>query len=322
MPATRKKETKDGTVYYEIAVSRGRGKSRPTMNWYPPANWGQKAIDRELAKVAAEFERKVKKGEIVSKKEEQDQAKQEAFEASKVKSLKEYCEEIYMPEIKVKRSENTRANYQSYLNNWIYPALGDFKIPEITITQIESLFTTMQEAKKSHATVVKVYTILRGVFKKNYKGKKAFENPMLFVERPTPCKGEEKKKKPEAYTAKELLYIHQCLEKEPLQWRALVYFLSDSGTRRGECCGLQWDNLNFQMNTATICGSLGYTPEMGVFYDSTKNDTVWTIDVDPFVMDLLWRLKIEQIKNGIISPYVFTQAGSDKPIILRAPHAT
>ena len=60
MASTRKRTTKDGQIFYEIRVSRGRGKSYLTTRWYPPEGWGQKAIERTLAKEASEFESKKK----------------------------------------------------------------------------------------------------------------------------------------------------------------------------------------------------------------------------------------------------------------------
>lgn len=71
MPTIRKMQNKSGT-FYEIAVSRGRKQSRVFTRWYVPDGWSQRAIDRELTKVAAEFERRVKDGEIVTHKEQQD----------------------------------------------------------------------------------------------------------------------------------------------------------------------------------------------------------------------------------------------------------
>lgn len=59
MASTRKLKTKDGREFYEISVSRGRGKSRLTRRWYPPDGWSRKAIERELAAVAADFERQI-----------------------------------------------------------------------------------------------------------------------------------------------------------------------------------------------------------------------------------------------------------------------
>jgi len=46
MPSTRKMTTKSGKVFYEISVSRGRGKSRLTRRWYAPEGWSKKAIER------------------------------------------------------------------------------------------------------------------------------------------------------------------------------------------------------------------------------------------------------------------------------------
>mgnify|MGYP003249124007 CR=1 FL=1 len=45
MPSTRKMTSKSGKVFYEISVSRGRGKSRLTRRWYAPDGWSKKAID-------------------------------------------------------------------------------------------------------------------------------------------------------------------------------------------------------------------------------------------------------------------------------------
>lgn len=319
MASTRELSTKNGQRCYEIIVSMGRGNPQLTSKWYPQKGWSQRTIDRELEKAKVEFERKCKAGEVVSKKVAKERAQKEAQEKSQIKTLKQYCEAIYMPELAIRCSENTRSSYQSNLNNWIYPALGDFLMPDITATQIEALFLSMQKQNKSHSTVVKVYTILKGVFKKAFKGKNAAENPMLIVDRPRPRKGEIRKKTPEAYTAKEILYIRECLENEPLVWKALIYFMSDSGLRRGECCALQWKDLDFKNCTARICGSLGYTAEKGVFYDSTKADKIWTIDIDPFVIDLLRQLKLEQMRSGKVSTYVFTQKGSTDPIHPQSP---
>lgn len=70
MPSIREKQTKDGRTFYEIQVSRGRSRSRLTSRWYPPEGWSKKAIDRELAKVAAEFERRCDNGEAISRAEQ------------------------------------------------------------------------------------------------------------------------------------------------------------------------------------------------------------------------------------------------------------
>ena len=318
MASTRKLNTKDGQIFYEIIVSRGRGKSQLTTRWYPPKGWSQKAIDRELVKVKAEFERKVKAGEIVSREEQAELDRQKAAEAALIKTLRQYCTAVFMPALMVRCSENTRASYQGNLDNWILPALGDLKVPDITAAQIEALLLSIQAQGKSHGTAVKIYTILQGIFKKARKDGTIQANPMELVDRPKPRKDEIKATDAEAYTAKEVQEILKYLNQEPLKWRAFVHLLIDTGVRRGECCGLQWMDIDFKANTITIKGNLCYTPKKGVYLDTPKNGKTRTIDVDPDVMELLKQLRREQA-GKILSPYVFTQEDTADPMHPHSP---
>ena len=85
MASSRKRTTKDGQIFYEIRVSRGRGKSHLTTRWYPPKGWGQKAIDQALAKEMAEFEHQCQAGEVVSRAEQKESDLQQKREAAKSK---------------------------------------------------------------------------------------------------------------------------------------------------------------------------------------------------------------------------------------------
>lgn len=270
MPSTRKLETKDGRAFYEISVSRGRGKSRLTRRWYPPEGWSRKAIERELAAVAAEFERQSDAGEVISRAEQKDREAQAAAEAAKILTFRQYGERVFMPSKTVTMSENSRSNYQGYLDKKIYPALGDLKLPEITPAQITALLLDIQAEGKAHSTVIKVYTILHSFFKMAYLGDIIDRNPMDKVERPKPRKGEVKESGPLAYTPSEVQKIVAGLEREPLKWRALVHLLIDTGIRRGECCALQWKNIDFATGAVSIRGNLCYTKAKGVYLDTPK----------------------------------------------------
>ena len=150
MPSARKMTTKSGKVFYEISVSRGRGKSRLTRRWYAPEGWSKKAIERELAAVSAEFELQCDTGEAISRAEQHEKgpreaaeaaakAAQQAAEAAKILTLRQYGERVFMPAKAVTMSENGRSGYQNCLDRRIYPALGDMKMPEITPAQITAL---------------------------------------------------------------------------------------------------------------------------------------------------------------------------------------
>ena len=145
-------------MFYEISVSRGRGKSRLTRRWYPPDGWSRKAIERELARVAAEFERQSDAGEVITRAEQREREAEAEREAAKILTLRQYGEQVFMPAKGVTMSENARSSYQGNLNRWIYPALGDVKLPEITPAQLSALLLSMQAQGKAQGTVLKVYT--------------------------------------------------------------------------------------------------------------------------------------------------------------------
>lgn len=318
MASTRQKTTASGQPFYEIRVSRGRGKSYLTKRWYPPDGWSKRAIDRELTKVAAEFERQAAAGEVISREEQKEKDLQAKREAAKILSLKQYGETVFMPSKAVTMSENGRYTYQLNLDHWIYPALGDLKMPDITPANITALLLDMQSQGKAHATAVKTYTVLSSLFKMAYLGDAVPVNPMDKVERPKPRKDEGTGKSVEAYTPEQIQQIIFAVQAEPLKWQCYFRLLIDTGIRRGECSALRWENVNFKENTITIAGNLCYTPDKGTYLDTPKSGKTRLVDVDPAVMSLLRQLRQEQAST-CISPWVFTQENSPEPMHPQTP---
>lgn len=318
MPSIREKQTKDGRTFYEIQVSRGRARSRLTSRWYPPEGWSQKAINRELTKVAAEFERRCDAGEAISRAEQKEVDLLQKQEAARVQTLRQYGESVFMPAKAVTISENSRCSFQGNLDRWIYPALGELRMPDITAANISALLLDMQAQGKAHATCVKVYTVLNSLFKMAYLSDTIPKNPMDKVERPKQRKDEVRTQEPEAYTVEEVQRILSCLDQEPIKWRAMIRLLVDTGIRRGECCGLQWKDVDFKGNTITVAGNLCYTPQKGIYLDTPKNGKARTIDVDPDVIALLQQLRLQQADHAI-SAFVFTQDNSAEPMHPQSP---
>ncbi len=61
-----------------------------------------------------------------------------------------------------------------------------------------------------------------------------------------------KASEPAAYTAEEVKRLLAVLKDEPLKWQALIRLLIDTGIRRGECCALKWQNVNFKTGEIRI----------------------------------------------------------------------
>lgn len=318
MPSARKRFNKAGQAFYEIRVSRGRDKSYMTRRWYVPDGWSQKAIDRELASVAAEFERQCNAGEAISRAEKREKAAQEAAEAARILTLKQYGERVFMPAKAITMSENGRASYQNCLDKKVYPVLGDVKMPEITPAQITALLLEIQATGKAHATVIKVYTVLHSLFKMAYMGDMIDRNPMDKVERPKPRKGETKAEAPAAYTAEEVCKLLDAMDTEPLKWRALVHLLIDTGIRRGECCALKWENIDFKSGEITIAGNLCYTSAKGIYMDSPKSGHKRTVYAGEDTTAILRQLRAEQATKAL-SAFVFTKESSSEPMHPQSP---
>ena len=326
MPSTRKKKTKDGREYYEIRVSRGRGQSYLTTRWYVPEGWGQKAIDKELTKEAADFERKVKAGEVVSRAEAKQKAEQEREEAAKaaaeearLPTLERFATEKFMPKIAVDCAENTRASYQTNLDTWIIPAVGGLKMKDITPADLQGILDGMKAQGKAHGTVLKVHVVLSSLFRTAKKAKVILNNPMADVDRPAPRPDEVIKNEAAlALTAEELSYVLDCIGKAPLKWQAFIALAADTGARRGELCGLLWKDVDWKSGMVKFEGNLQYSKEKGVYRTIPKTKKIREVDLGPDTLTILRAWRTEQSEK-CISQYVFTKENSPEPMFPQSP---
>ncbi len=319
MASIKLNETKDGRRFFQISVSRGYGKSPYKTRWYWPDGWSKRTAEREAAKQAAAFELACKNGEVLNRAQEREKAAQEAAEAAKLKTVRQYADGVFMPMKEAIFSENARSSYRMFLDKHIFPALGDVLLTEVSPAMIAKLLVDFQRAGYAHATAVKLYNILNGVFEMAFLDDSIPANPMLKVKRPAPRKGEQPKEEADkAYTVEELHYIFSCAAQEPLQWQTYISLAADTGLRRGELCGLQWADIDFKAGAVTVRRNLQYTPASGVYATSPKNGKVRVVDVGADVLALLKELREEQSRS-CISAWCFSQDGTAEPMHPQSP---
>ena len=121
MASTVLKTTKEGKAFYLIRVHPTADKE-VSRRWYVPEGWSKTAIKRELTKVAAEFERQVKAGEILNRAERAAVEAKRAAEEARISSFKSYVEKVYMPGVVARCSETTRTCYGLLFKNNIFPS--------------------------------------------------------------------------------------------------------------------------------------------------------------------------------------------------------
>lgn len=317
MASTTKKTTKDGREYYEIRCRVSRERPTLTTRWYIPEGWSQKAIDRELVKVSADFERRCKAGEVLSRTEQKAQDAAAAAAEAQIKTVKEYAQKVYLPSVKITCSEATRDGYTRLLEGHLFPALGDVKMPEITPAQITALLLDRQKTM-AHNSVVKLYAVLNRLFTSAYMDDTITVNPMWKVQRPKPRKDEKGKDGVSAFTADELRHIMDCLKNEPLKWQVYVRVLIETGMRRGEGCGLQWECVDFDNLTVTVCRAAYYTKDAGSYVSNTKNGKSRTVSISADLAELMKRYRAEQAEKHL-SKWVFTQEGTSECMFSQSP---
>lgn len=342
MASTKLMTTKDGKQYYKIRVRMGRDGATLSTSWYVPEGWSQKAIDRELKKVSAEFELKCKAGEIISRADQkaidEENARIAAIEAAKIQTFKQYGERVFMPSKRITTAEKTRAYYQCALDNHLYKAFGNIPLPELTSAQITEFFLSLQDSDLSHSTIIGIYVTLNQLIKMAYNDETIDRNPMDKVQRPRQRK-DEQKRAVDAFTTEELNTINKCLEAEPLKWRAMIRLIEDTGIRRGEACGLRWENIDFARNSALIKDNVCYTREKGIYIDSTKTGCEREVYFTSAVASLLKEYQKEQtaatkrrtkrlekehkplaFDKVVIPEYVFTEKGTNSPMHPDSPN--
>ena len=319
MASTKLMETKSGKRFFQITVSRGYGKAPYKTRWYWPDGWSRRTAEREAAKQAAEFERACAAGEVLNRAQEKEKAAQEAAEAAKLKTVRQYVDGVYMPTKETTFSENARSSYRMFLDKHILPVLGDMLLVDVSSAVITKLLVDFQRRGYAHASAVKLYNILNGVLTMAFLDDSIKINPMLKVKRPAPRKGEIVHEEGEkALTAQELSRVLSCVTQEPLKWQAYINLAADSGARRGELCGLQWSDVDWNKGTVTIRRNLQYTPAAGVYETSPKNGKTRTVDIGEETLALLLKLRREQSAEHL-SKWVFTQDGTADPMHPQTP---
>ena len=110
--------------------------------------------------------------------------------------------------------------------------------------------------------------------------------------------------------------IHQyidALENAPLQDRLFFHLTLNTGMRKGEVIGLDWNNVDLNNNTLTIVDNSQYIPGKGIIFQSTKRKSSdRTISIPAYVSDMLRELKAQQRENRLNAIHLWT-ANPDNP---------
>ena len=315
MASIKRDKDKHGNIVYRVSASNGRGR-RVSRTFRPEPTWSARTAKRELQKFAAELELQLAEGEISTKAENAEQKANEAAESARTKTLRQYGDQVFLPEKTLSLSEKSRESYTQLLRDHVYNALGDYMINKVSPAQLKALFMQLR-SEMAYSSVVKIYAVTNELFKYAMMDDTIKFNPMDKVSRPKQSKDDEVDESALFYTPDEVRYILSCLENEPLKWRAYVMLLVDTGCRRGEIGGIRWKSIDFNSSTIMIDRNILYTPSKGIYVSTPKGRKRRIVDISPEVLSLLKELQENQEPK---SEWVFTQRGKTDPMHPDSPN--
>ena len=297
---------KNGTKVYEIRVSRGRdpitGKQLTpyTMTWTIPENYSDKRAEREAAKVEGEFTARCKAGEVLTKQEEKEKRLKEVLEGLKQPTFNQY-KETFIAQIERERSQNTVLSYKRVLGR-AGKVWGEYRLSDITKSMCKKYVTELQDTYK-YKTMALHFDLLHNMFRIAADDEVILFSPMQTMKKPLRSKDSQQEDDDKAYSEEEVQHIMRCLENEKLEYKTLVYFMVDSGCRRGEVCGLTWDCVNLKTGEVEIKHNAQYFPHEGVKILSPKSGKERKIILNSTILTLMreWRREQAQwcFKQGI-----------------------
>lgn len=167
--------------------------------------------------------------------------------------LKEYVEPI--------ARYSTFITYQSYINNHIKPILGDKQIGKVTAQHVQQMYSQLLENGRVHRyidkgpglhpmTVRALHSMFRQTMDEAVKARIIPTNPTDGID---PPKREDSSAR--VLDGQQLSCFMQAIAQEPL-WNDFFYTEVTTGLRRGEICGLQWEDFDEDAGTLKICRTI------------------------------------------------------------------
>jgi len=188
--------------------------------------------------------------------------------AGKAKTVDEIYKEYLLHQVST--GEIERSTYSNSLysySKYIKPYLGDYVFASVDKTVLSGWLTKLYQAGLSQNTIHTTYARLKKVYNYFYNNGELLKDPFKGVKMPK--KGEPKV----THLTKEqmenvLSAVHSNYEKQdPMRIGILLTFYA--GLRRGEICGLRWNDIDFYKHTITVRSAVGVSS--GKDGDYTKN---------------------------------------------------
>lgn len=145
---------------------------------------------------------------------------------------------------------------------------GAGRIAETLGLSYKSTFEDIGKTEKlASGTIAQHHRLISDIMETAVRWGLVLDNPCRRV---TPPRTAHKRRV--ALSSEETLELFQCLSGAPEKYKTAVTVLLYSGLRKGELCGLKWDDISFENGVLTVNRTLSYYPRKGLFEDEPKTE--------------------------------------------------
>ena len=210
-------------------------------------------------------------------------------------TVSEWLDEWMKTFCAVKLKPLTYSSYEVAIRKHIKPAVGALKLQAVKGVHIQKLYNNMTAAGLSPKTVKNISAILHKAFSVAQKQGMVQGNPCDAAELP---KSAQKEIKP--LTDAEIPLFLQAIAGHPMENAYALCLLA--GLREGECLGLSWPQVDFEMRRITVNQQLQKEKKKGAKYyiaPSTKNGKARQIEPPEIAFQYLRAERKRQAMNQL-----------------------
>jgi len=183
------------------------------------------------------------------------------------------------------RAPSTMIRYRSAIDVRIVPALGSFELTKLTAADLDAFYGALLKQGLHPLSVRKCHAVLSAALHQAEKWGLIDRNPIV---RSSPPPARQREIVPPTINEVRQLIV-ECERFNPDLAR-LFTVAATTGCRRGELCGLQWGDIDFEKATMVVARSISDTPGNVVVKD-TKTHATRRMALDPMTVELLRRHK-------------------------------
>lgn len=242
--------------------------------WKPPTGMTLKQIQRELQIQLKIFESDIKNERGITG-------------YSTFKDMAEYWIEN---DGKEKLAPKTYIRYKEFLKRIYDSPIGSKKLIDINQMELNEFYRNLAKpgvnkltgGGLSSKTIREHHNVISKVLEVAWKWGIIDENIAKRADPPSP-----KSRETECLNEEEAIKVLYLLKDEPIQYRTMISLLILFGLRRGELCGLEWKDIDFERNTMSVRRSSQYLEGKIITKEPKTAKSKRELSIDGYSLSLL-----------------------------------